>query len=144
MSMKMPGSHANDNGIYDYEENSYFSETIENTGVEEFNAQEDFSEYLWMENEEEFDKEVMQRLEEEALMEQCIEAMLDDENSERTTPSSATQESTNEVANLINNLKLDNVDVKGSNLNPLAAEFVPGGTTPNKTTSTETAPKVSS
>lgn len=40
---------------------------------------DDFSEYLWMENEEEFDKLEMQRLEEEALMEQCIEAMLQDE-----------------------------------------------------------------
>jgi hypothetical protein len=39
----------------------------------------DFSEYMWMENEEEFDKQVMQQLEEEALMEQCIEAMLEDE-----------------------------------------------------------------
>jgi len=42
----------------------------------------DFSEYMWMENEEEFDKQVMQQLEEEALMEQCIEAMLEDEQEE--------------------------------------------------------------
>lgn len=42
----------------------------------------DFSEYLWMAEEEEFDKLEMQRLEEEALMEQCIEAMLDDEMDE--------------------------------------------------------------
>ncbi|CAH0561954.1 unnamed protein product [Brassicogethes aeneus] len=123
--MKMPGNQTNDNGLYDYGENSYFNEGIDNNGVEEFNspAEDDFSEYLWMENEEEFDKEELQRLEEEALMEQCIEAMLDDENSERSQNNS---ESTNDVTNLINNLKLD-VDVKSSNLNPLAAEFVPGG-----------------
>jgi hypothetical protein len=35
------------------------------------------------ENEEEFDKLEMQRLEEEALMEQCIEAMLEDEQDEQ-------------------------------------------------------------
>lgn len=47
------------------------------------NLEDDFSEYLWMENEEEFDKLEMQRLEEEALMEQCIEAMLEDELEEQ-------------------------------------------------------------
>lgn len=40
---------------------------------------DDFSDYLWMENEEEFDKQEMQKLEDEALMEECIEAMLLDE-----------------------------------------------------------------
>lgn len=44
---------------------------------------DDFSEYMWMMNEEEFDKEEMQRLEEEALMEQCIEAMFDLERAHR-------------------------------------------------------------
>lgn len=38
----------------------------------------DFSEYLWMENEEEFEQQIMQQLEEEALMQQCIEAMQDE------------------------------------------------------------------
>lgn len=57
--MKMPGNQTNDSGIYEYEENSYFSEALDNT-VEEFTPapETDFSEYLWMENEEEFDKEV--------------------------------------------------------------------------------------
>jgi len=41
----------------------------------------DFSEYLWMENEEEFEEQIMQQLEEEALMQQCIEAMQDEMNS---------------------------------------------------------------
>lgn len=41
--------------------------------------QGDFSEYLWMENEEEFEQQIMQQLEEEALMQQCIEAMQADE-----------------------------------------------------------------
>lgn len=45
--------------------------------------EDDFSEYMWMMNEEEFDKEEMQRLEEEALMEQCIEAMFDLERAHR-------------------------------------------------------------
>lgn len=41
----------------------------------------DFSEYLWMENEEEFEEQIMQQLEEEALMQQCIEAMQDEMDS---------------------------------------------------------------
>lgn len=58
--MKMPGNQTADNGLYDYEDNSYFSEGIENNVVEDFNTapETDFSEYLWMEHEEEFDKEV--------------------------------------------------------------------------------------
>lgn len=43
-----------------------------------YNPEDDFTEYLWMENEEEFDKQEWQRLEEEELMEQCIENMLED------------------------------------------------------------------
>ncbi|CAH1388355.1 unnamed protein product [Nezara viridula] len=39
----------------------------------------DFTEYLWMENEEEFDEEVLKQLEEEALMDECMEAMLEEE-----------------------------------------------------------------
>lgn len=61
-SMKMPSNQSSENGLYAYEDTTYISESIENNGVEEFNAspEDDFSEYLWMENEEEFDKEVFQ------------------------------------------------------------------------------------
>lgn len=45
---------------------------------------EDFADYLWMVDEEEFDNQEMQRLEEEALTEQCIEAM--DERSPADEP----------------------------------------------------------
>ncbi|CAH1153684.1 unnamed protein product [Phaedon cochleariae] len=112
--MKMPGNQSTDNGIYNYEDNSYFSESIENN-VEEFNTapENDFSEYLWMENEEEFDKEVMQRLEEEALMEQCIEAFMNDE----TNPGTPTNQQNATPSP-------DNV-AQNSKLNPEAAEFVP-------------------
>lgn len=56
----MPGNQSTDSGLYEYEENSYFSEGLDNNSVEDFDAspEDDFSEYLWMENEEEFDKEV--------------------------------------------------------------------------------------
>ncbi|CAH1158789.1 unnamed protein product [Phyllotreta striolata] len=111
--MKMPGNQTTDNGLYDYEDNSYFSEGIENRVVEDFNAtaETDFSEYLWMEHEEEFDKEVMQRLEEEALMEECLEAFMNDENNSNPATQQSIPASVDNVAN--------------SKLNPEAAEFVP-------------------
>ncbi|KAL0858586.1 hypothetical protein ABMA27_012426 [Loxostege sticticalis] len=84
---------------------------------------DDFEDYMWMENEEEFDKQVMQQLEEEALMEQCIEAMLEDEQREqrgRARNGHAHYPTTSNG----NPLSLEET-VSRSTLNPLAAEFVP-------------------
>ncbi|XP_060537110.1 polyadenylate-binding protein-interacting protein 2B [Cylas formicarius] len=114
--MKMPptDNKSTDNGIYDFEETSLSitADEIETTAVEEFEttAENDFSEYMWMENEEEFDKEVMQRLEEEELMEECMEAFMSEENSAPTATQSALTVSES---------------VQNSKLNPEAAEFVP-------------------
>lgn len=70
---------------------------------------ESFDEYLWMENEEEFEKSEMQRLQEEALMEECEEAMRDNEEEEEE------------------HLHSDHLLLActASTLNPLANEFVP-------------------
>ncbi|GAB6021865.1 hypothetical protein CHUAL_006033 [Chamberlinius hualienensis] len=46
---------------------------------------EDFSDYMWMEDLENFDKEVLAELEEEEEMEQCIEEMLAEEEARDTT-----------------------------------------------------------
>lgn len=44
---------------------------------QDINCEEnDFSEYMWMMNEEEFDKAEMQRLEEQSMMEQCMQLMI--------------------------------------------------------------------
>ncbi|KAL4718741.1 hypothetical protein ACJJTC_013390, partial [Scirpophaga incertulas] len=85
--------------------------------------QDDFEDYMWMENEEEFDKQVMQQLEEEALMEQCIEAMLEDEQRERHRPMTNGHKHYPTTSNG-NPLSLEET-VSRSKLNPLAAEFVP-------------------
>lgn len=94
--MKMPPQKPIGNGYYGYEDITHVPDSgLESTTTESesdladdippTNAENDFSEYLWMEHEEEFDKEVMQQLEEEELMEQCIEAMLEEENRNLTT-----------------------------------------------------------
>lgn len=45
-------------------------------------AEHIFDDYMWMENEEEFDKTEMQRLEEEELIKQCMEHAQDDDDDE--------------------------------------------------------------
>lgn len=87
--------------------------------------QDDFADYMWMENEEEFDKQVMQQLEEEALMEQCIEAMLEDEQRERQNrPVTNGHKHYPTTSNSGPAISLEEA-VSRSTLNPLAAEFVP-------------------
>uniref|UniRef100_A0A6M2DMR7 Putative polyadenylate-binding protein-interacting protein 2b n=1 Tax=Xenopsylla cheopis TaxID=163159 RepID=A0A6M2DMR7_XENCH len=109
---------------------------------------EDFSEYLWMENEEEFDKQVMQQLEEEALMEQCIEAMLEDEREALTSTVRATWSNGFDASDLCDDMSTLCVSlgadaVANSTLNPLAAEFVPAPITTAAVTASPSAPAAS-
>ncbi|XP_053622345.1 nucleolar protein dao-5 [Plodia interpunctella] len=99
-------------------------------------APDDFADYMWMENEEEFDKQVMQQLEEEALMEQCIEAMLEDEQRERHRPNTHHYPTTSNGAA---SLSLEET-VSRSRLNPLAAEFVPTAAASAATPATPATP----
>ncbi|XP_058812140.1 polyadenylate-binding protein-interacting protein 2 [Topomyia yanbarensis] len=151
MKMKMPdiniGGGSSNNGYstngnysdsYDSDPEGYMTPPNEDSSSGGPNYDEDFSEYMWMENEEEFDKQEMQRLEEEALMEQCIEAMLRDEleaqeNEEQETyqlqnDSTKSSESSKELCSALSVLQISRerkVDVETSTLNPLAVEFVP-------------------
>ncbi|XP_073816172.1 polyA-binding protein interacting protein 2 [Musca autumnalis] len=83
----------------------------------------DFSEYLWMENEEEFDKTELQRLEDEELMKECIDAMLDDELEEQINEWEKVKNE--ELSAALSSLAVSECNVSNSLLNPLAAEFVP-------------------
>lgn len=73
------------NGYHSYADSPYDNDDDElehqfdDLGMVESQSDEDFTEYLWMENEEEFDKLEWQRLEEQELMEQCMEIMMEDE-----------------------------------------------------------------
>lgn len=84
--MKLPFSLSGcgGNGYHNYVDSPFDNndEEIDRTDdliTVESQSDEDFTEYLWMENEEEFDKLEWQRLEEEELMEQCLENMLEEE-----------------------------------------------------------------
>lgn len=110
----------------------------------------DFSEYFWMENEEEFDRQVLKELEEEALMEQCMQAM-SDESSQLDGPAPWNQgemfneipsvpgselvvamrglqvnEMGNGTANGHDQPKLDSKLNHEFKFNPMAKEFIPG------------------
>lgn len=77
--MKVPPNQSDDHIISNpVDNNSSDSEDGLNDLPHSPSREGDFSEYLWMENEEEFEQQIMQQLEEEALMEQCIEAMQDE------------------------------------------------------------------
>ncbi|XP_015437980.1 PREDICTED: polyadenylate-binding protein-interacting protein 2 isoform X2 [Dufourea novaeangliae] len=124
MKMKIPNSGSgNDYGhetdIISYMDNNFESD-LDVQGTED----SDFSEYLWMENEEEFDKEVIQQLMEEELTEECLKAMWEDERQhERNT--SKPENVDNELWQQLNRLNLPDDIAERSTLNPNAAEFVP-------------------
>ncbi|XP_046458146.1 polyadenylate-binding protein-interacting protein 2-like [Daphnia pulex] len=104
-----------------------------NDGPHSPSREGDFSEYMWMENEEEFEEQIMLQLEEEALVQQCIDdvcaemdlyiASLNDEtaNGNATHNGSAADALTQELQNLT----VDDNAAQSSKLNPDAAEFVP-------------------
>merc|ERR1712137_295141 len=100
--------------------------------------QGDFSEYLWMANEEEFEEQIMHELEEEALMQQCMEAMQEEMNSVGPMPggifSNGNNHTEDHLARGIQNLAVNDNSAAQSKLNPDAAEFVPRFSTSTATT----------
>lgn len=81
MKMKIPNNGSIGSNYYNHDIGivQYLSDSDSSDELDSPVMGGDFSEYMWMENEEEFDQQVMKQLEEEALMEQCIEAMLEEE-----------------------------------------------------------------
>ncbi|XP_035729641.1 polyadenylate-binding protein-interacting protein 2-like isoform X1 [Vespa mandarinia] len=134
MKMKIPSSGSG-NGYYGHENSviTYFDTTLDTETDVQGASDGDFSEYLWMENEEEFDKQVLQQLEEEELMEECLEAMLEEERQhERNINSTAWSTATSipynngaELCQQLSDLRMHDDLAKQSTLNPDAAEFIP-------------------
>lgn len=56
-------------------------EVYDSDDEDEEEDEENFADYMWMENIEEFDNAEMQRLEEEAMTKDCMEACRDDKSS---------------------------------------------------------------
>lgn len=131
------------------DEGLFYTQTIDFEPVElvdEVSDTESFDEYLWMDNEEEFEKYEMQRLVDQALIEECMEAMMEEEQevlehlrldreslnnsiSFNTTTSSSgfsERDEEEEAEDDSNNDHLAAVEcLSTSTLNPLASEFIP-------------------
>uniref|UniRef100_A0A1B0BJC8 Ataxin-2 C-terminal domain-containing protein n=1 Tax=Glossina palpalis gambiensis TaxID=67801 RepID=A0A1B0BJC8_9MUSC len=116
MIMKVPSSDWSD---------QFEQYVVEEESDNDLDDEQDFSEYLWMENEEEFDKIELQRLEEEELMKECIDAMLEDE---LETQLCEWQKARNDKLNAaLSSLSVTSRNTLAVNslLNPSADEFIP-------------------
>uniref|UniRef100_A0A1L8EDD3 Putative polyadenylate-binding protein-interacting protein 2b n=1 Tax=Haematobia irritans TaxID=7368 RepID=A0A1L8EDD3_HAEIR len=114
MMMKVPSSDWSD---------QFEQYIIEEESDNEFDDEPDFSEYLWMENEEEFDSTELQRLQDEDLMKECLDAMLDDELEDQMEELEKIMDE--ELSSAISTMAVRECNVSNSLLNPLAAEFIP-------------------
>ncbi|XP_060642399.2 polyadenylate-binding protein-interacting protein 2 [Anolis sagrei] len=91
-----------------------------------------FAEYMWMENEEEFNRQIEEELWEEEFIERCFQEMLEEEEEhEWFIPARDLPQTMDQIQDQLNDLvisdgsSLEDLVVK-SNLNPNAKEFVPG------------------
>ncbi|XP_031443972.1 polyadenylate-binding protein-interacting protein 2B [Phasianus colchicus] len=90
-----------------------------------------FAEYMWMENEEDFDRQVEEELQEQEFLDRCFQEMLDEEDQEWFIPSRDLPQRVGQLQQQLNGLCV--ADGRGpedvvskSTLNPDAKEFVPG------------------
>ncbi|XP_070819328.1 polyadenylate-binding protein-interacting protein 2-like [Chaetodon trifascialis] len=103
----------------------------------QFNSEENpFAEYMWMENEEEFNRQVEEELWEEEFIERCIQELLEEEEQwewfipSRDLPSQAVSQLQDQISLLVLDSDVhadaDFDVVVNSSLNPNAKEFIPG------------------
>uniref|UniRef100_A0AAY4ERE9 Ataxin-2 C-terminal domain-containing protein n=1 Tax=Denticeps clupeoides TaxID=299321 RepID=A0AAY4ERE9_9TELE len=89
-----------------------------------------FAEYMWMENEEEYNRQVEEELLEQEFLERCFQEMLEEEDQDWFIPARDLPVGVGQLQQQLNGLSVDdnNADdiVRKSSLNPEAKEFVPG------------------
>ncbi|KAL0973714.1 hypothetical protein UPYG_G00209970 [Umbra pygmaea] len=94
------------------------------------NDENPFAEYMWMENEEEFNRQVEEEFWEEEFIEQCFQEMLEEEENEWFIPARDLPPTLSQMQNQLHLLVLGDTGIAdglavNSNLNPEAEEFVP-------------------
>ncbi|XP_070769320.1 polyadenylate-binding protein-interacting protein 2-like [Enoplosus armatus] len=103
----------------------------------QFTSEDDpFAEYMWMENEEEFNRQVEEELWEEEFIERCIQELLEEEEQwewfipSRDLPSQTVSQLQDQISLLVLDADVhadaDFNVVVNSSLNPNAKEFIPG------------------
>ncbi|NWV99420.1 PAI2B protein, partial [Machaerirhynchus nigripectus] len=84
-----------------------------------------FAEYLWMENEEDFDRQVEEELQEQEFLDRCFQEMLEEEERDWFVPARDLPQGMAPIPQQRHGLGAEDILSK-SNLNPDAKEFVPG------------------
>uniref|UniRef100_A0A8D0GGX4 Poly(A) binding protein interacting protein 2B n=1 Tax=Sphenodon punctatus TaxID=8508 RepID=A0A8D0GGX4_SPHPU len=91
-----------------------------------------FAEYMWMENEEDFNRQVEEELQEQEFLDRCFQEMLDEEDQDWFIPSRDLPQGIGQLQQQLNGLSVNDTHavsediLSKSNLNPDAKEFVPG------------------
>ncbi|XP_046900563.1 polyadenylate-binding protein-interacting protein 2B [Hypomesus transpacificus] len=89
-----------------------------------------FAEYMWMENEEEYNRQVEEELLEQEFLDRCFQEMLEEEDQDWFIPSRDLNPGVAQIQHQLNGLSVADSNpadvVRKSNLNPEAKEFVPG------------------
>ncbi|XP_016353453.1 polyadenylate-binding protein-interacting protein 2B-like isoform X1 [Sinocyclocheilus anshuiensis] len=93
------------------------------------NESNPFAEYMWMENEEEYNRQVEEELLEQEFLERCFQEMLDEEDQDWFIPERDLP-SVGQIQQQLNGLSVSDGNaeeiLRKSILNPEAKEFVPG------------------
>lgn len=91
-----------------------------------------FAEYMWMENEEEYNRQVEEELLEQEFLERCFQEMLDEEDQDWFIPARDLPPGLGQIQQQFNGLSVSDSNsntediVRKSSLNPEAKEFIPG------------------
>ncbi|KAJ8372217.1 hypothetical protein AAFF_G00293360 [Aldrovandia affinis] len=89
-----------------------------------------FAEYLWMENEEEYNRQVEEELLEQEFLERCFQEMLEEEDQDWFIPARDLPSGVGQLQQQLNGLSVSDGHAQDiarkSSLNPEAKEFVPG------------------
>ncbi|XP_076830810.1 polyadenylate-binding protein-interacting protein 2B [Brachyhypopomus gauderio] len=89
-----------------------------------------FAEYMWMENEEEYNRQVEEELLEQEFLERCFQEMLEEEDQDWFIPARDLPLGVGQIQQQFSGLSVSDGNtediVRKSSLNPEAKEFVPG------------------
>ncbi|KTG05762.1 hypothetical protein cypCar_00019050 [Cyprinus carpio] len=89
-----------------------------------------FAEYMWMENEEEYNRQVEEELLEQEFLERCFQEMLEEEDQDWFIPARDLPSGVGNIQQQFSGLSVSDGNAEDiarkSSLNPEAKEFVPG------------------
>ncbi|XP_062311509.1 polyadenylate-binding protein-interacting protein 2B-like isoform X1 [Osmerus eperlanus] len=105
-------------------------ETVANGHAGEGGESNPFADYMWMENEEEYNRQVEEELLEQEFLDRCFQEMLEEEEQDWFIPARDLPSGAGLIQQQLNGLTVSDRNLEEmaskSSLNPEAKEFVPG------------------